>query len=800
MRFDETLLEFDAVRKILSEYCVCGLGQRAVMSMTPCTDRGRLESMMTPVSEMLELLRTNDPPPIYELRDCTEIIKRARYEGCVLEPLELLDIRHFLETAGRMRSFFEYEHAEIAPSLRGLALPLYNLPALAHSIADKITPEGTVCDNASELLAQLRKDITRLSEGIKRDLLNMVRRFSGSGELQDTFWTMRNNRYVLPVKSTHRSRVQGIIHDSSNSGETVFIEPLGILEQTNQLADVQVREREEVYRILRVISSDVTSETAVLQSNEQVLSEFDLIFAKARFAFSHQCNYPNLTDHNRPVCLVKAHHPLLYISVPQSSIPLTVRMQPQDRSLIVTGPNAGGKTTALKTVGLSVMMTQCAVPIPASPESHLPVFENVLVAIGDEQNVLEGESTFSSHMRRLRDILKGSEEHSLVLLDELGTATDPNEGGALAVAILEALCERKALSIISTHLSVLKNWAEQYEGACNASFRLDPQSHRPTFQLHIGLPGISEAIVVAEAVGLPPEVIARARALRPKGEEDASVLISGLQQREQAMNEMAEEARRALAKAKRYEEAAEKQLNEMREERRLLQGKFLAEKKQAMQELRHRVETLLASQPTKTQLDEERRSLRQEEESAEVEHSEISAAPVSELFSPEELHEGDVVFVPSIDDVARIIRLRADRNEVKVQSGLISLTLKISDLRRVPAQDADNVEAVAQAMPQALSVMTHSERKKIKKHLEDAPMSLSVIGMRLPQAEEAVDVFLGRALSGGLKEARVVHGHGTGALRRGLQEYFRTHPMVKSYRSAPIADGGNAVTIVELKS
>ncbi len=762
--------------------------------MRPQTDIDTLNAEIVLVSEMMTLIGQGDPPPIFELRDCSEIFKRARYAGAVLEPMELLDVRNFLQTAGHIRGFLEYEHAEVAPSLRALAMPLYNLPELLHSIGDKITPDGQVSDTASDLLGHLRKEIARLTEGIKRDLTNMVRSLSNSGDLQDTFWTMRNSRYVLPVKSTNRGRVKGIIHDSSNSGETVFIEPFSILEQTNQLADYQVREREEVYRILRIVSAEVTREIAVLQSNEQILSEFDLIFAKARFALQHHCRFPNLTEPERPLSLVDAHHPILYFNHPEQSIPLKLRFSPTDRVLIVTGPNAGGKTTALKTVGLSVMMVQCAIPIPASPTSHFPVFSDIFVAIGDEQNVLAGESTFSSHMRRLRDILGKSTKFSLILLDELGTATDPTEGGALAVAILESLCARGALSIVSTHLSILKNWAEQNPNACNASFRLDPESHKPTYHLHIGLPGISEAIVVAESVGLPADVVARARELCPKGEAEASALISGLQRREVQMNEMLAEARRTLDEAQKRDAESRELLKKTEEERRSLQNTLLAQKEEEIRALRQEVEALLASQPSKEALDAERNRLKQKENEAAQGRADTPDVPQSELYEPDELHVGMTVFVPQLNDVGTVTKVHESQGEVKVQTGLISLSVKIKNLRR-PSDQTVAPEAVAAAEHK----LSREEQHNIKPHVSDAPTSVTIVGMRLDKAEEAVDDFLGRALASGLSKVRIVHGFGTGALRRGVQEYLRAHPAVKSYHTAAADDGGMAVTIVTLK-
>lgn len=349
-----------------------------------------------------------------------EHVRRVARERAVLEPLELLDIREFLETARYLRNFFEAE-AQDAPRLAELAQSLEALPALQRSIDEKIAPDGTVRDTASEALRGLRRDIFACEQRIQTVLHRLIRDLTDSGDLQDSFFTLRNNRYVLPVKTSNRSRVPGLIHDSSNTGETVFIEPYAILEDSNRLSELRVKEREEIYRILMRVAGHMRDELSVLQTNLVILSELDYIFGRARFGVLHGCTFPHLQEPGRPLRLVEAHHPLLRVAAPAQSRPLTLLLEPENKVLVITGPNAGGKTTALKTIGLTVMMTQCAIPTPLSPHSVVPIFSDVLADIGDEQSVLEGMSTFSAHMQRIAAMLRGIGRASLVLLDELGT-------------------------------------------------------------------------------------------------------------------------------------------------------------------------------------------------------------------------------------------------------------------------------------------------------------------------------------------------------------------------------------------
>lgn len=406
MGFDERLLEFPSIRELLSGHAVCQLGRTRITEMRPIADRDQLLPAIALVREMMALVGANNEPPLQGLRDVTPHLSRVRRERAVLEPMELLDIKDFLDAAGAMRRFFE-PIQEAAPGLHALAMPLQNLPALQRSIEEKIAPNGTVRDSASDLLQRLRSDIAAAEASIQRDLTRLVRELTETGDLQEDFFTLRSDRYVLPVKTSNRSKVPGIIHDSSNTGETVFIEPFAILEQTNRLADLRLREREEVYRILLKVAGHARDEINALLTNLDLLGEFDFVVAKARFGVLHNCAFPSLSSVDKPANLVNAHHPLLFAQNPETSRPLNLGLDTVDRVLVITGPNAGGKTTALKTIGLTCLMIQTAVPAPLDSRSRMPIFSSVLANIGDEQSILEGQSTFSSHIKRIAQIIPG---------------------------------------------------------------------------------------------------------------------------------------------------------------------------------------------------------------------------------------------------------------------------------------------------------------------------------------------------------------------------------------------------------
>ncbi len=781
--FDLRVLEFDAVRELLSARCVCELGRRRVAELHPSADAGSLRAAIGLVTEMMGLLAQRLEPPIHGLRDVTASLAKAARERAVLEPDELLGIKDFLETAGHMRSFFA-AHAADAPGLHAMAQPLFHVPALIRSIDEKIGPDARVRDTASDELRSIRHETLAVETQIQKDLQRMVRALTDSGDLQDDFFTLRNNRYVLPVRSDHRGRVKGIIHDSSNSGETVFIEPFEILEMSNRLAELRIREREEVIRVLMRVAVHVRDELNVLTSNAGIMGEFDLVYARARFGADNRCAFPNLTEPDRPLRLAEVHHPLLYADSPGASRPLNLALDPGDQVVIITGPNAGGKTTALKTIGLTILLVQCAVPVPLSPRSHMPVFRHVLADIGDEQSILEGVSTFSAHMKRMVSVLAKADGESLVLLDELGTATDPGEGSALSVAILESLAERGAVAVATSHLGSLKAWAHAYPSARNASFRLSERDHRPTFQLTMDLPGISEALVIAEQVGLPPEIIERARALRPAGEGEATELLLALKRREQEMEDRIadlERERGILAAAQRQ---AEEAVARLREEKRETRRRLVEENQREMEEFRARVNTLIAHQPSRQQLAAARTELEQALSSARGEEQALRGAAAAAAAGP--LTVGSRVRLERMHEDGVVEELNPKRGEARVTLRNMTVTARIEELSLL------SPEEVLRDEPSPGSQVRY-------RRPGDMPLSIDLHGRRVDEALRMVDKFIDDALAAGMSHVRLVHGHGSGALRRAIHEMLREHPQVRAFRHGNPGEGGGSVTVADFK-
>ncbi len=787
MTFDLRVLEFEEVRSLLAGKCVCGLGRHRVAEMAPMADAATLADAVAVTREMMDLMAASNAPPIGDLRDVSESLARVAPARATLDPEELLHLKDFLETAGRLRAFFA-AHADEIPNLHQLSQPLHHAPALVRSIDEKIAPNAIVRDTASNDLRTIRADIFSTEGRIQKDLQKMVRQFTDSGVLQDDFFTLRNNRYVLPVKSDARGRIKGIIHDSSNSGETVFIEPFETLEQTNHLAELRMREREEVYRILLQVASHVRDELNVLHYNTEILADLDFIYAKARFGEAHRCAFPSLTGRDRPLSLVDAHHPLLFALAPEQSQPLNLALNCDDRVLIVTGPNAGGKTTALKTVGLIILMVQSAVPVPASPRSHMPVFSHVLADIGDEQSILTGVSTFSAHMRRMASILDQAEAQSLVLLDELGTATDPGEGTALAVAMLESLALRGSITLATTHLGSMKTWAHTFAGARNASFRLSDRDHRPTFRLTLDMPGISEALIIAEQVGLPESIIRRARELIMPGDGDATGLLLSLQAKETELAARIDDVEAQQADLHERHSEMIRLEAQLRDEKRTMRKSLLASHETMLREERAKIESMIAHLPSKRALQEAKAAVEEGMQTVARDRADLTLE--TDNAASGEVTIGARVRLKQVNDEGEVMEINIRRGTARVALRNSVMEVRLSDLILLASARRPGT----QRKPDEPSRIAVSYRRP-----ENVNVSLDLHGRRVDEALEMVDKHIDNALAGGLGWVRLIHGQGSGALRRAIHEHLRVNPIVKDLRPGAPNEGAGAVTIVEFR-
>jgi len=777
----EEILEFGKIRSAIAAGATCALGRERAMGRPVATRPEEIEREYTYAAELYRLLDRNQEPPIDGLQDLRPLWRRVAPQNAILDPPELVQMADFCSAVARVRRFFAQNRAE-APTLAEQTDLLVLLHDVEYHIRQAIEANGEVKDSASPRLKELRGEIRALEARIEHTLERLKRSLDEADVLQDDFITQREGRYVLPVKAGQKGKIRGIVHDASHSGETFFIEPFPVVEMTNDLTEQRVAAREEIRKILLGLCDLVRRELGALEQDTLVLGELDERIARARFGWTRQWILPQWTT-DRSLGLVGAHHPLLLLHSPANSVPLDLPLGDADRALIVSGPNAGGKTTTLKTVGLLTLMFQSAMPVPVDQASTFRVFRRLLADIGDEQDVTAGVSTFSSHIRRIAEMLAVADEGTLVLLDELGTATDPTEGGALAVAVVESLIERGSLALVTSHLGSLKAWAEQHPHARNASFHLNPNTHRPTYRLRLDVPGVSEALVIAEQQGLDHRVIERAHRLLPEGVYDLNRVLLRLQDRERELaGELAQAAQRERA-AEGLQSQLEREREALQEQKRHLRRQFLEEKEAWLRDVRQQIEKQIAHLASREEVLGAKRQVQAMQDEVRREQGSLDRDVPFAASALERLKPGQPVRVEFLHDEGEIVGVSLERQRVTVL------------IRNVELELTPDQVMVLEEKPEP-PVM----RRRVGSHGgERISRDLDLHGLRVEEAVARVDKYIDQALRQDVEQVRIRHGRGTGALRRATHEFLRQHKSVRSFRLAEEADGGDGVTIVELK-
>jgi DNA mismatch repair protein MutS2 len=688
--------------------------------------------------------------------------------------------------------------------------------------------DGLVRDDASPELARLRADLRRAEGAIHRALQRIVGALKGTGVLQDEYWTVRNGRHVLPVRAGSRGRVSGIVHGSSGSGETLYIEPAEVVEAANDAQILHQREEDEVVRILRALTAELRPHLPQITEDLETLGELDMLNALGRVACERGWKVPVLVERGA-VKMYSAHHPLLQIEPGRRSIPITLTLDADDRAIVISGPNAGGKTTAMKTLGLNALLLQSGSPIPASADSQLPFFDGFFADIGDQQDLGEGVSTFTGHLKRVKEILSIVTGRSLVLLDELGTGTDPEEGGALAQAILESLVASGALTVATSHLGPLKQWAETTRGARNASFSLDESTHRPTFRLRLDLPGASEALQIAENEGMPRELLARARSLVGEQKVQLGELLRRIESRERELASLVKETSARASSLEEQEKAVRRRAEELRDERRVARQKAGDEAERAAREVRERFEKLIANMPGEEELAQRRRALSDGRKAIIAEQGRLAAwrkegESDRDAGLPAEARPGRRVFVPAFGKWGEVIWADADTGRARVNVGNVEVEVGLQSLRdkeppkpppprreeierRGPREKKSRrvkaaLEELSTLPPEAAGPAPVPRRREARgvtappRH-EALGLELDLHGYRADEAITALERYLDRALLAGFPKVRIIHGTGQGKLYRVVHDYLRDSPAVARFRFGGVEEGGGGVTVVE---
>ena len=777
-------LEYNKILTMLSSYAACDETKKRCLSLEPITDLYEIRHLQTTTADALSRLYKDSGISFVGIHNVHASLKRLDIGGA-LNTTELLRICSLLEVAKRVKAYGRSAmDNEKQDSLSGLFAGIEPVSALCDEIKRCILSEEEIADDASPELFKIRKSIRGMNDRIHAQLTKLMNNSTTRTYLQDAVVTMRDGRYCLPVKAEAKGNVPGMMHDQSSTGSTLFIEPMAVVNLNNELKELFIKEQEEIEKILAALSDKVAMNAAALEQDYEILSELDFIFAKANLAKSYNGVAPDFNTDGH-INIRKGRHPLLDA---KKVVPIDVRLGEEYKQLIITGPNTGGKTVSLKTVGLLTLMGQAGLHIPAADRSKLAIFEDVFADIGDEQSIEQSLSTFSSHMTNIVEIISCVQDNDLVLFDELGAGTDPTEGAALAQSILSSLLERKVRTMATTHYSELKAFALSTPGVENASVEFDVESLRPTYRLSIGIPGKSNAFDISRKLGLPERLIDGAKELLSKEDirfEDVIANAEYHRQIAEREREIAEETRRETVKLR---DEAERLRREIEQSRDKSLKKAKDEARRVLENARREADGIIRElkamkKQAQTPEHEVQRLKKRMEDGIDALSEGLSEKSSVNFTPPKSVRPGDTVEIVHLGTKGTVLS-PADRNgEVQIQAGIIKMKAHISQLRLVEPDK-----------PKQSRVINRVSAAK-----PAVPMEVDVRGMTLDEAIAAVDIYLADATLAGLNEVSIIHGKGTGVLRTGIQRHLRTHMNVKKYRDGMYGEGEQGVTVVTLK-
>ena len=776
-------LEYDKILAMLKERASCCISRELVDTMEPSGDFDTVERELKLTAEAETLFYKTGRSPVDDFPDMRHCLERM-HAALFLSTGELLGIASCLKAARIAKDILAKEVGEESY--------LYNLAGLliTHRSAEEeinrcIINEDEIFDGASPALARIRRAMRLANEKVREKLNSMIRSTAYQKYLQEPIITIRNGRFVIPVKQEYRQQVPGLIHDQSSSGATLFIEPSAVVELGNEYKKLLAEEADEIERILTELTAMLAPYADEVREDLNIMGQIDLVFAKAKLSRELNAVMPRL-NRNNYVRIVRGRHPLISSD---RVVPIDIWIGSDYRSLIITGPNTGGKTVTLKIVGLFALMVQSGIFVPANEGSEFPVFEHIYADIGDEQSIEQSLSTFSSHMKNIVGILDKADENSLVLLDELGAGTDPIEGAALAMSILEELNDRHCICVSTTHYSEIKAFAMTHEGMENASMEFDIDRLCPTYRLYIGIPGKSNAFEISSRLGLPNSIIDKAKGFLKGEDVRFEDIISSAQSQHRIAEEerkMAEEARAELEKLR---ADAERERRKLDEDRNRLQAKAKEDAKRIVADTKREMEKLIVEIRSIKDIDRSaadrviqaaRDTLRATETAV---NEKETIKKEDNTMPPKTVRAGDTVNIVTLDQKATVQSAPDSKGEVMVQAGVMKLNVKLKDIRLIEEKKA--------AAPTSGKVGLGAGKQ--------VGLELDVRGMLVDEANIIVDRYLDDAYNAGLSEVNIIHGKGTGALRAGVQAFLKRHPLVKGYRMGSYGEGDAGVTVVTLK-
>jgi DNA mismatch repair protein MutS2 len=821
------VLEFGALKALIEGYATSPLGRGRVDRLTATDERGWIDNQQQLTAEIREFWRAGGRFEFSGLIDVQNLIDKSRIGGAALETAEIRDVVLVVDRAAEWREIALDPPTSMKSEWQGvhaLSAGITDFTEFLRSFRNKIQPDGTLDDRASPELGRIRREIEKQRRLIQESLRGYLRRLAEGGAIQDELVTIRGERFVIPVKAEQKRRVQGVVHGASSSGQTVFVEPLETIEQNNELVRLLDEEQAEIHRILLEMTRRIGEQAETILLASGVLAELELQFAKARFAEDYDCVRVTVADdvgssrlaedsavpsrgsaHDSRVprlILQNARHPLLERNLKAKGkrvVPVSVELEGTRRQLIITGPNTGGKTVTLKTIGLLALMAQAGIPVPAD-RAEMPVFDAALADIGDYQSIEQNLSTFSAHVTNIDFISRTATRDSLVLLDELGSATDPEEGAALAVAIAEHFREIGAITVISTHHTSLKVYGANTPSVLNAAVGFDERTLEPTYELRVGVPGASAGINIAQRLGLNPTIVQSARDRLSTQVQDVGKFLdklhAELREAEGERLKLQEREREVeREKARLAAEGAREQRDRVREMEKKLDSLFKDfeyHAREAVQAVQDRAAAQKLSKDAERRMAKLRREFREQFDSTVVAHSTGAdkGDPHAQAHVVKHVSEGDTVKLKSVGRPA-VVKRKIDENHFEVEIGAMKMKIARDDIADVVVR-ADSPVVAARA--RGINVSLQTEVSDL-----NTPTEINVIGRTVDDATREVEKFVDRAFLAGLPRVRVVHGSGMGILRKALRQYLQKHPHVASVAEPPQNEGGGGATVVELR-
>ncbi len=781
------VLEYHKIKDRLKKYTATKAGRDIIDELTPYTNIYEIKEHLDETKEALDLLMRKGAPPFEGIYDVRDALFRAEKQS-ILGTTELLRIGNMLKSG---RNFKEYvkvgEEDQGYRVLNDIIEGIVPFKYIEDEIFNAIIGEDEISDRASDTLYNIRRSLKDKTSSIKDRVMALVR--SNSKYLQENLYTIRADRYVIPVKSEYKEQVKGLIHDQSSSGATLFIEPMSLVDLNNEIKELMIKEKAEIERILRELTKKISKNIDVIKNNGDIIWELDFIFAKAKYGNEFNCTCPEIND-TGIIDLIEARHPLID---PKVVVPSNIYLGREFTSLVITGPNTGGKTVTLKTVGLIELMGMSGLLIPAREGSIISFFHKLFADIGDEQSIEQSLSTFSSHMTNIVNIINEADENTLALFDELGSGTDPTEGAALAMSILDNLKSREVKIMATTHYSELKGYALKTMGVENGSVEFNVETLRPTYKVLIGVPGKSNAFEISRRLGLPEYIIGDAKENISTDSLKFEELIQSLQQKSIKAENDAREAENLKLEAKKLKDKFEEKLYKLEKSRENALYEAQREAKTLIKSAKEEADSIVKNirdlerqgydSGTRNKIEEQRKKIKDSLDNLQ------DKMIKKEEYTGEELvkvNEGDEVYLPSLNQNVIILAKPDNKGEVQVQAGIMKISVKLKDLRVKKVSEEDKKRAKIQ-------------KREAKLNLKAVATSVDLRGMDSQEALYTTDKYLDEAYLAGLNEVTIIHGKGTGVLKNSITDLLKHHSHVKGFRLGNYGEGGTGVTVAQLK-